>query len=111
MIEFTPLLKTLFRPFLRPDDFDRIFAKSLSRERVRLIATAGLARIFGRRAKCCRCGGRLPKVLAFMQSGQIAVWGLQQDSVQVEFADRQTLRFSHVIPEACAREDARNGIR
>jgi hypothetical protein len=97
------ILQNLLRPFLRKEDFDRIFAKSLTRDRLGLIATAGLARVFGRRARCYRCGEKLPKVLAFMRGGQLAVWGLQQESVRVDFADRQTLRFSHVIPEACGR--------
>jgi hypothetical protein len=95
-------LQALLRPFLKKEDYDRLFAKSLTRDRVRLIVTAGLARVFGRRALCYQCGERLPKVLAFMRRGQLKVWGLQQDLVRVDFADRQTLRFSHVIPEACA---------
>lgn len=100
------LLKSLLRPFLKPDDFSRIFGKSLSRERIGLIATAGLARIFGKRAKCHQCGGKLPKVLAFMRGGQLAVWGLQQERVIAEFADRQTLRFRHAVYEACAQKYA-----
>jgi hypothetical protein len=105
------ILKTLLRPVLRAEDFDRIFAKSLSRQRIRLIATAGLARVLGRRAKCYQCGGQLPKVLAFMRRGQLAVWGLQQESVRVEFSDRKTLRFTHVIPDSCARKDAKSEIQ
>jgi hypothetical protein len=99
------ILKSLLRPLLRKEDYDRIFAKSLTRDRVRLIVTAGLARVFGRRALCYQCGERLPKVLAFMRRGQLTVWGLQQDYVRVQFADRQTLQFSHVLPEACVRKD------
>ena len=99
------LLRLLFRTLLKEEDYERIFAKPLIRERFDLIATAGLARIFGGRLYCYRCGERLPKVLAFMKRGQLRVWGLQQEQVSVEFADRQTLRFAHVIPEACVRRN------
>jgi hypothetical protein len=41
-----------------------------------------------------------------MRRGRLAVWGLHQESVRVDFADRQTLRFSHVVPETCVRRDS-----
>jgi hypothetical protein len=95
------ILKKVLKLILKTEDFNRIFAKQLTRARLNLIASACIARVFGTSAFCYKCGAKLPKVMAFMSKGKLSVWGLQEESVKVDFADRQTLRFCHVIPEQC----------
>lgn len=95
------VIKKLCKLIIKPEDFDRIFSKAITPARFKLIATAGIARLLGRKVLCHRCGKDLPNVLTFISKGQLKVWGLQELPVRVDFADRQTLRFSHVIPEDC----------
>jgi hypothetical protein len=89
------------RPFLRRSDHERIFAKPLTRERLGLIASAGFARLLGRKHTCSICGQSLPKIFVFLSKGRLAVWGLQETPVVVEFADRASLRFRHAMPDQC----------
>lgn len=80
---------------------DRLFATRLTPQRVKQMAKAGIAEVIGRPVYCHTCGERLAKVLPVPRKGRIELWGIHARIVRVEFEDRASLRFTHVLAENC----------
>ena len=40
--------------------------------------------------------------MVFIYRGKVAVWGLQETTVVVEFAARDLLQFRHAMPDECS---------
>jgi hypothetical protein len=95
------MLKRTIRLFCGRAFHDRLFAHELSPERASFLVKAGVASILGRTVVCHSCGKKVAKILPVVRSGRVELWGMHQSIVRVEFADRNSLRFTHVLPENC----------
>lgn len=93
--------KSLARALLGRSFSDRLFAHEISAERLGLLTKAGLAAVVGKTVRCHLCGGKAAKILPVIRKGRLELWGMHQTIVRVEFEDRNTLRFTHVLPENC----------
>ena len=80
---------------------DRLFAHEFTGERLLLLSKAAVARAVGKTVSCHLCGKPLAKVLPVVRRGKIELWGMHMCIAKVEFDDRNTLRFSHVLAENC----------
>lgn len=95
------MLKRLLRVLLGRSFSDRLFAHEISPERAGFLVKAGVAAVLGKTVLCHLCGGRVAKILPVVRKGRLELWGMHRTIVRVEFEDRNTLRFTHVLPENC----------
>ena len=94
-------LKSAIAVVLGRNFADRLFAQEFSPERICLLSKAAVARIAGRTVHCHLCGKPVAKVLPVVRRGKVELWGMHMCIAKVEFDDRNTLRFSHVLAENC----------
>jgi len=95
------MLKGVVRLILGRTFSDRLFAHEITRERLRLLSKAAVAGIVGKTVFCHLCGRPLARVLPVFRRGKIELWGMHMCIAKVDFDDRNTLRFSHVLAENC----------
>jgi len=100
-LKVNPVMKSLITMALGRHFADRLFAHQLSRERLGFLWKAAVARIAGKTVLCHLCGKPVAKVLPIIRRGKIELWGMHMCIAKVDFDDKNTLRFSHVLAENC----------